>query len=82
MEICEKCGTEVHGGFDVSSGEGLDGTFVVRVEGTPDRDYIVCDACDSQWCFGCCSLPDSGFCDDCLEEAEDYELTGPRLRLN
>jgi hypothetical protein len=70
MEICEHCGVEVHGGFDVSSGEReTDGAFVVRVERTPDCDYIVCDDCNAQWCFECCARPESGLCNDCLPEA-------------
>jgi hypothetical protein len=63
-DICESCQREVHGSFEVTEEERADG-FVIKVEGTPDRDFNVCDACNKLVCFDCCCCPERGYCSDC-----------------
>ena len=43
---CELCGREVVGEIIVRNGELADGTPVVSLEETPDRDWICCDSCN------------------------------------
>ncbi len=72
-DICYVCYGEVHGGFDVAEHAMPDGTPVISVDGTPDRDYNVCDACNITVHFACSRKPDSGYCDRCLRKLEAYE---------
>ena len=67
MEYCTVCHREVHGGFEVSSQEskGPDQPFMVIIEGTPDRDFNVCDLCNDTICFDCSIDKDSGYCNVC-----------------
>lgn len=64
--ICVVCGEECTGGFDVWSKERKDGTFMIAVDSTPDRDFNVCDMCNDTVHFRCSKDPDSGLCDKCL----------------
>jgi hypothetical protein len=67
METCSVCHRECHGGFEVSSQESRspDQPFMVIIEGTPDRDFNVCDLCNITICFDCSIDKDSGYCNDC-----------------
>lgn len=71
-EICEKCGCEVRGDFEVYSRDTARGYEIV-VDSTPDRNYNVCDSCNMVVCFSCSTYPESGYCDDCIKE---YQLEG------
>lgn len=69
---CELCGRDLVGLLEVSESELLDGTPVVRVDSTPDRNWIVCDSCNRLLCHGCCKYPESGYCDRCIEKYNLY----------
>jgi hypothetical protein len=68
---CSRCGNELAGHLLVSDGELGDGTPVVRVDSTPDRNWIVCDSCNVLLCHKCCQYPESGYCDTCITK---YDL--------
>jgi uncharacterized paraquat-inducible protein A len=64
-DICSSCGKEVRGGFDVYERTLKDGTPMVVVDTTPDRNFNVCDSCNILVCFHCSEHPDSGYCNTC-----------------
>ena len=64
--ICVVCKEPCRGGFDVWSKERKDGTFLIAVDSTPDRDFNVCDSCNDAVHFRCSKDPDTGYCDKCL----------------
>jgi hypothetical protein len=63
MDICEVCGEEVRGGFEVY--ERPEKNLIV-VDSTPDRNFNICDLCNKCVCFRCSKNPDSGYCNECL----------------
>lgn len=65
---CTKCGRELTGDLYVREGELPNGIPVISVEGTPDRDWIVCDSCSALVCHDCCHYPLSGHCDVCIDK--------------
>jgi hypothetical protein len=69
---CELCGREVHGDILVRNGELPDGTWVVALVSTPDRDWIACDSCNATVCHQCCQYPESGYCNACIKEHNLY----------
>jgi hypothetical protein len=72
-DICYVCYGEVRGGFEVSERTLPDGTPVISIDGTPDRDYNDCDACNITVHFACSRKPETGYCDRCLRTLEAYE---------
>jgi hypothetical protein len=66
-DICTKCGLPVQGGFQVREHTLPDGTPEIVIEGTPDRDFNVCDDCNISVHFACSLWPESGLCDDCFK---------------
>ncbi len=38
---------------------------MVVIDGTPDRDFNVCDLCNVTICFDCSIDKDSGYCNAC-----------------
>ena len=70
---CQACGREVSGEVTVSESLLPGGIRVVRLESTPDRDWICCDGCNALLCHGCCLYPGSGYCDSCIAR---YRLYG------
>jgi hypothetical protein len=69
-DICEVCLREVRGGFEVHERTLKDGTPMVVIDGTPDRNFIVCDLCNKLVCFGCGGSPDTGYCFECQQRIE------------
>jgi uncharacterized paraquat-inducible protein A len=74
-DICYVCDGEVQGGFTVSERRMLDGTPVISVDGTDDRDNNVCDGCNIIVHFACSRKPESGYCNRCLRKLEADEET-------
>ncbi len=72
-DICYVCGQEVQGGFEVHERTMRDGTPVIAIDATPDRNYNVCDFCNIVVHFACSRDPESGYCDPCLDKLEAYE---------
>ena len=70
---CEICRREVSGELVVRNGELENGTPVISVEATPDRDWICCDSCNVVVCNQCCKHPESGYCDSCIEKYNLYD---------
>jgi hypothetical protein len=68
--ICVVCGEGCTSGFDVWSKERKDGTFLIAVDSTPDRDFNVCDLCNDTVHFRCSKAPETGLCDKCLAKVE------------
>ena len=68
---CEQCGAKVHGDFIVTESESSDGSFRISIDGTPDRDFIVCDGCNALLCRNCAHYWQTGYCDNCLAAADD-----------
>jgi hypothetical protein len=69
MDHCTVCRREVHGGFFVITKQTLrDETAFVAIEGTPDRDFNVCDLCNDVICFNCSVKKDSGYCNACYSK--------------
>jgi hypothetical protein len=62
---CSICFVEVQGDVFVSE-DKMNGTCIIRMEASPDRDWIACDACNALVCNGCCTHPESGYCDGCI----------------
>ena len=62
---CSICSVEVQGDIFVSEDE-VNGTCIIRMEATPNRDWIACDACNALVCNCCCTYPESGYCDGCI----------------
>ena len=67
-DLCEVCSKPVRGGFDVYEQEDWDGTPMIVVDSTPDRDYNVCDLCNKIVHFRCSAFPDDGYCDECYDK--------------
>lgn len=65
---CIVCGKGTKGGFEVSDRVRKDGTFMVIIDTTPDRDFNVCDLCNDVVHFHCSSHPGTGYCDKCLDK--------------
>lgn len=65
---CSICRREVTGRIDVREYELNDGTPVVSMDSSPDRDWILCDSCNALVCHDCCRHPQSGYCDACIEK--------------
>jgi len=70
---CELCGKDLTGELEVSEGELTDGTPVVHIDSTPDRNWICCNSCNAVVCRSCCKYPDSGYCDRCIEKYQLYD---------
>lgn len=69
---CQLCGREVTGRIDVCESTLSDDTPVISMDSTPDRDWIICDSCNTFVCHNCCRYPLSGYCDTCIDK---YNLT-------
>jgi hypothetical protein len=41
---------------------------MVVIDGTPDRNFNVCDLCNETVCFECSEEPESGYCNRCLHK--------------
>ena len=67
-DICSVCNKEVQGGFEVYERTLKDGTPMVVIDGTPDRNFNVCDLCNETVCFECSEEPESGYCNRCLHK--------------
>lgn len=78
-EICTVCHNEVRGGFEVREGMIEDGTPVIAIEGTLDRNFNVCDACNDVICFHCSTEPESGLCNRCLGRSKRDALDADLL---
>ena len=65
---CKICGQEVTGDLFVQDSALADGTPVVAILSTPDRDWICCDSCNTVVCHACCKYHQSGYCDSCVEK--------------
>jgi hypothetical protein len=70
---CEVCGREVRGDIDVADGELPDGTWLVLLTSTPDRDWILCDGCNKLVCHDCSEHPKTGYCDSCLAKQHLFD---------
>jgi hypothetical protein len=71
MEICSVCLKGVQGGFEVYERTRKDGTPLIVIDTTPDRNYNVCDMCNEIVCFACSEEPESGYCNRCLHRARE-----------
>ncbi len=69
---CQLCGKDVMGDVFVSEDE-VNGTCIIRMESSPDRDWIACDSCNTLVCHDCCQYPESGYCNACIAQ---YKLRG------
>lgn len=67
-EICEVCGQPTRGGFENYERTLKDGTPMIVVDTTPDRNFNVCDLCNKVVHFRCSMHPETGYCDECLEK--------------
>ncbi|HZS04808.1 MAG TPA: hypothetical protein VFD58_08230 [Blastocatellia bacterium] len=65
---CHVCFREVSGDITVSSLMLPGEMEIIRLAGTPDRDWISCDSCGTVVCLSCCRHPETGFCDGCSEK--------------
>ena len=78
-EVCSVCEKPVAGGFTVQESESSDGEqFIIKIEGTPDRDFNVCDACNDMVHYRCSKHPKTGYCDRCFEKYDLQEYEDPR----
>jgi len=71
---CAACGQLVNGSVEVYEQRLRDGTPVIVLGLTPDRDHNVCDLCNRVVHFRCSQHPDTGFCDDCYAQVNDDSL--------
>ena len=69
---CSACSVEVTGEIYVSEDE-INGTCIIRMEASADRDWIACDSCNVIVCHNCATYPESGYCDGCITK---YQLKG------
>ena len=67
-DICYVCGKGTRGGFVNFESEMSDGTPIIGIDTTPDRDFNVCDLCNITVHFRCSTHPDSGYCDPCYDK--------------
>lgn len=63
---CELCEKEVHGEMGVFDGE-IGGIGVVIIKETSKRDWILCDSCNVLVCHSCCTRPETGYCNACID---------------
>jgi len=63
---CTRCGQELTGDVVVEQSELSNGTPLTLMTETPDRNWIICDSCNTLLCNNCCQYPESGYCDDCI----------------
>lgn len=81
MDKCTVCGRDVNGGFEVHSSDLPSGEFYISIDGTPDRDFNVCDLCNDTICYDCSIDKDSGYCNVCYSKvygkraSENHEAT-------
>lgn len=68
QEICTVCGKETRGGFTVWEKVRSDGTPIIAIDSTPDRNFNVCDLCNDVVCFRCSDHPESGYCNKCYRK--------------
>lgn len=68
---CFECGGPVAGDFEVYAHERRDGTPMIVVESTPDRDFNVCDGCNTTVHVRCSYYPQSGLCNACYAKGYD-----------
>lgn len=71
-DICVVCQKEVQGDFEVSTREDPS-AFHIIIAGSADRDFNVCDSCNSTVHFKCSRYPKSGYCDPCIAKYNLYE---------
>lgn len=76
---CEVCFREVCEEVEVDQTTATC-VVLVRVMAPPDRDWILCDACNKLVCNSCCRHPESGYCDSCYDRY-GLELTLRRKDL-
>lgn len=65
---CSECAKSLTG--EVRVYEETDvalGCVVIRMKADIDRDWILCDACNTLLCHDCCAQPQSGYCDPCFD---------------
>ena len=70
---CPVCNRILTGDLFVREGVPKDGTPIISIESTPDRNWICCDACNEIRCHNCCQYSESGYCDSCIEKYQLYE---------
>ena len=67
---CTVCTQPVNGGFEVYGRQMRDGTPVIALHSTSDRDHNVCDLCNRPVHFRCSQHPNSGYCNDCHDKVQ------------
>jgi hypothetical protein len=76
-ETCYVCGGGTRGGFVNFESVMKDGTPIIGIDTTPDRDFNVCDSCNIVVHFRCSMHPELGYCDPCYAEIyESKETSG------
>jgi hypothetical protein len=70
---CDICGNKLRGGIEALKGIDPSGKPLVRLFADPDRNWIECGGCSRTVCSDCCSHPNTGSCDVCLEQSELFE---------
>ena len=73
-EVCYVCKGRTRGGFVNFESVMKDGTPIIGIDTTPDRDFNVCDLCNIVVHFRCSMHPELGYCDPCY--AKVYESKG------
>lgn len=69
-ETCPKCNKQLTGAIETVSATVGGIQFVVMHE-TGDRNWIICDRCNTTVCKSCCVVPEAGYCNRCFF---DYKI--------
>lgn len=68
---CELCEKDVYGELGVYSGD-RNGIAVIMIKETSTRNWILCDSCSVLVCHSCCTRPETGYCNECIDR---YKLS-------
>ena len=85
MEFVRSARRQYEDSFTVQESESSDGEqFIIEVAGTPDRDFNVCDACNTLVHYRCSTHPKTGYCDSCFEKygLEEYSDPWPSRQVS
>jgi hypothetical protein len=63
---CHLCRKELHGDLGVFE-EEIGEVLIIIIRETSPRNWIQCDSCNTVVCHDCCSYPQAGYCNTCIE---------------
>ena len=66
-ETCDGCDAPLMGSLIVTSGV-IGQTGFIRILEASERNWILCDSCNTMLCHECAPRFQTGYCEDCIRE--------------